>query len=90
MDAETSCRFGYGQHTAVPKPVVARAKHVLMDDVFHPQSGEASVAAPRPGRSAGTKPLLIEDVGDFGIDVIVEEHFDELDNESRCLYLLCG
>ena len=90
MDAETSRRFGFGQHSAVPKSVVARAKRVLMDEIRDAQGGEASIAAPRPRRSAGTKSLLVEDVGDLGIDVIVEELVDELDDDVGGVFTCCA
>ena len=88
VDAEASCRFRCRQHAAVAKSVVARAKRVSMDEIGDAQRGETSAAAPRSGRSAGTKSLLIEDVGDFGIDVIVEELVHELDDRGRRLDLL--
>ena len=81
MHAEASRRLCCGQHAAVAKPVVARAQRVCMDEVGDAQSGEASLAAPWPSRSAGTKSLLVEDVGDLGIDVIVEKLVDELDDQ---------
>ena len=90
VDPEASCSFGCRQHTAVAKPVVARAQCVSMDEVGNAQRGEASLAAPRSRRSAGTKPPLVEDVGDLGIDVIVEKLVDEFDDRSRCFDLLCG
>ena len=80
VDAEASRRFRFRQHAAVAKSVVARAKRVSMDEIGDAQGGETSAAAPGSGRSAGTKSLLIEDVGDFGVDVIVEELVDEFDD----------
>jgi hypothetical protein len=89
-DAEMSCSLRYRQHTAVAKPVVARAQRVSMDEVGDVLRCEASVAAPRSGRSAGMKLLLIENVGDFGIDLVVEEFVDELDDLGRGLDLLAS
>ncbi len=90
MNAEASCRFGCHQHTAIAKPVVARANCVTMDEVGDAQRGKAGLAALRPGRSAGTKTPLVEDIGDLCIDVVIEELVDELDNHRRRFYLLCG
>ena len=61
-----------------------------MGEISNAQRGETSAAATRSSRSAGTKSLLIEHVGDFGIDVIVEELVDELDDRGRRLDLLAG
>src|SRR5882762_2273652 len=60
MDAEASRRFCCRQHAAIAKPLVARAKCVSMDKIGDAQGSETSAAAPRSGRSAGTKSLLIE------------------------------
>jgi len=88
VDAEASSRFRCGQHTAVAKPVVARAKRVLMDEIGDAQRGKSSAAASSSSRSTGAKSLLSEDVGDFGIDVVVEELVDKLDDLGRRLDLL--
>src|SRR5215469_17601900 len=86
VDAEASCSLRCCQHTAVAKPIGARANRVLMDDVFHTQCRKASVAVTRPSRSARSKSLLIEDVGDFGIDVVVEQSVYQLDDLGRRLH----
>ena len=85
MDAEASRRFCCRQHAAIAKPLVARAKCVSMDKIGDAQGSETSAAAPRSGRSAGTKSLLIENVGDFGVDVIVQEFVHEFDDGRRRL-----
>ena len=59
-----------------------------MNEICNAQCGEAAVAAPWPGRTAGTEPLLVEDVRDRAIDVVVEELVDELDDSWRRLHLL--
>ena len=46
---------------------------------------EDSVLAARPGGAAGLKTSLIEPVGDLGVDVVVQESIDELDELCRCL-----
>ncbi len=88
MDVEASGRFRCRQHAAVAKSVVARAKCVSMDEIGDAQCGEASAAAPGSGRSAGTKSLLIENVGDFGVDVMVQEFVHKFDGGCRRLDLL--
>ena len=90
MNAEANSSFGCHQHTAVAKPIIARAERVSMDEVGNAQRGEAGMAAPRSSRSAGTKLLLVEDVCDLGIDVVIEELVDELDDHGGCPYLLRG
>ena len=67
MNAEANSSFGCHQHTAVAKPIIARAERVSMDEVGNAQRGEAGMAAPRSSRSAGTKLLLV--VGDMSPDV---------------------
>ena len=88
MDVEASGRFCYRQHAAVAKSVVARAKCLSMDEIGDAQGGETSAAAPGSGRSAGTKSLLIENVGDFGVDVMVQEFVHKFDGGWRRLDLL--
>ena len=88
MDVEASSRLRCRQHAAVAKSVVARAKCVSMDEIDDAPGSETSAAAPRSGRSAGTKSLLIENVGDFGVDVIVLEFVHEFDDGRRRLDLL--
>jgi len=90
VDTETSCGFRCRQHTAATKSVIPRAKRVSMDEIGNPQGGKRSAAAPRSSLSAGPKSLLIEDVSDFGVDVIVKEFVHELDNHGRGLHLLSG
>lgn len=90
VDADAGRRFCRGQHAAVAKSIVARAQRVSMDKEGNAQRGEASVAAPWSSRSARTKPLLVEDAGDFVIDVIVEELVDELDGERYVDPILCS
>src|SRR5713226_10431925 len=90
VDTEANRRFRFRQHAAVAKSVVARTNRVFMDEICDAQRGESSAAAPASGRSAGMKSLLIENVGDFGIDVVVQELVDEFDDPGRCLDLLRG
>ena len=90
VDAEASCSFRCRQHTAATKSVVPRGQRVSMDEIGNAQGGKRSAAASRSSRSAGPKSLLIEDVSDFGIDVIVEEFVHELDDHGRGLHLLSG
>ncbi|MEN6426742.1 MAG: hypothetical protein ABFE13_15390 [Phycisphaerales bacterium] len=61
-----------------------------MDKIGHSQGGETGIASPRSCRSAGAKSLLVEQVGDLGIDVVVEEFVDQLDDLRLRLHLLRG
>src|SRR5215475_2928342 len=70
VDAEASRGFRLRQHTAVTKSIVARAKGIPMDDIGDELRAERNLATTSSGRSAGAKSLLVEDVGDFGIDVV--------------------
>ena len=80
VDAEVSCRFRRRQHPAVAKPIVSRANFVSMHEIGDTQSGKCSAAASRSSRSTGPKSLPIEDISDFGIDVVIEEFVHELDD----------
>ena len=90
VDAEASCRFRSRQHTAAAKSIVSRGKQVSMDEIGDAEGGKSSAAASRSGRSAGAKSLLIKYVGDFGIDMVVEEFVHELDDHRGRLHLLSG
>ena len=61
-----------------------------MGEIGHPQVGEAGVGLASTRRTAGTNSLLVQDVGDLGIDVIVEELVDEFDHHLLGLDLLRG
>jgi hypothetical protein len=61
-----------------------------MGEVGHPQLREAGVGLIAAGRTAGPNCLLVEDVGDLGIDGIVEELVDQFDHRLLGLDLLRG
>lgn len=90
VDSEASGRFRFGQHAAVAKPIVARAQRISMDEIGDAQRGEASFAVPWSSRCAGTKSLPVEDVCDLGIDTVIKELVDELDDRGRRFDLLRG
>src|ERR1700686_2004198 len=90
MDSETGCRLLFCQHSSVSKAIVARTEPILMDKIGDPQIGETSLAPPRSCRSAWPKSLVIEEVGDLGINVIVKELVDEFDDLRLGLDLLRG
>jgi hypothetical protein len=60
----------------------------LVDEISDAQVREPGVGLARSRRTPGTNSLLVQDLGDFGKDVIVEERVDEFDD--RCLDLLRG
>jgi hypothetical protein len=90
VDAEASSRFCRCQHTAAAKPIVSRANFVSMHEIGDTQSGKFSAAASRSSRSTGLKSLPIEDISDFGIDVVIEEFVHKLDDPGLGLHLLSG
>ena len=61
-----------------------------MGEVGHSQVREAGVGVVAAGRTAGPNCLLVENVGDLGIDVIVEELVNQFDHRLLGLDLLRG
>ena len=59
-----------------------------MGEIGHPQVREAGVGLVAAGRTAGPNCLLVEDLGDLGIDVIIEEPVDQFDHRLQGLDLL--
>src|ERR1700739_2926481 len=90
VNAKAIGGFHFRQHAAFSKSIIARAKRVSMGEISNAQRGETSTAATRSGRPAGTKSLLIEDVGDFGIDMVVEKPIHHLNDRGWRLDLLAG
>jgi hypothetical protein len=62
----------------------------MKGEIGHSQIGESRVGLATTRRTAGAYPLFIQDVGDFGIDVIIEELVDEFDHLRLGLHLLRG
>lgn len=61
-----------------------------MGEIGHPQVREAGVGLVAAGRTAGPNCLLVEDLGDLGIDVIIEEPVDQFDHRLQGLDQLRG
>jgi hypothetical protein len=77
MDAEAGCSFGSHQHTAIAKPVVARAKRISMDEVGDAQRGKAgSVAIGRfailcsDGEELESDEADVESIGGEGLEAL--------------------
>ncbi len=90
MDSELRGRLGLRQHSSVSQPVMARTESVMKREVGHSQLGKPRVSLATTRRTARTYPPFVQDVGDLGIDVIVEELVDEFDHLWLGLHLLCG
>jgi len=90
MNVETRRRFLFRQHSSLPQAIMARSKLILVDEIGDPQRREAGILATAARSFARAVPLPVEDVGDLGIDVIVEEFVDEFDNAGLRLDLLGG
>ena len=88
VDIETRGRFLFCQHSALSQPVVARAQLVFVDEIGNAQGREAGVVAAASRRLARTISVLVEEFGDLGIDVVVEELVDEFDDAGLRLDLL--
>ena len=59
-----------------------------MDEIGHSQVGKLHVSLATAHRAAGTNSFFVQDVGDLGIDVIVQELIDECDDIWLGLHLL--
>ena len=68
--------------------MVAGAEPVLVGEIGDPQGGELRVGLTTPCGTAGTDAALVQNVGDFGIDVVVEERVDQFDHLGIGLDLL--
>src|SRR5689334_4130469 len=90
MDSEPRSRLGLRQHSSVSQPVVARTEAVPNDEIGHSQIGEPRAGLATTRRTARAYPLFVQDVGDLGIDVIVEEPVEEFEYGPLGLYLLRG
>ena len=62
----------------------------MKGEIGHSQVGESRVGLATTRRTARAYPLFVQDVGDLGIDVIVEELVDEFDHLRLGLHLLRG
>src|SRR5271166_3434479 len=90
MDAEARCGLRFGQHSSASQSVEARTEPVLVSEIGDAQCGESSVGLALPRGAARANSLFVEDVGDLGINVVVEELVDEVDDLWKGLYLLRG
>ena len=61
-----------------------------MREIRNSLRAEARVLAPGPSRPAGTKASLVEQIGDLGVDVVIEEPVDELHDLRRRFHFLRG
>jgi hypothetical protein len=87
-DSETRSCLSPRQQSPIPEPVVAGAEAVLIGEIGDPEGGELRVRLTLPRRTAGADSAAVQNVGDFGIDVAVEEHVDEFDDLGIGLDLL--
>ena len=90
VDIEARSRFPFCQHSAIAKSIIARAEAVAVDEIGDPQGREAGIVAAAPRGSSRAKSSLVEEFGDLGIDVFVEELVDQFDDTGLRLHLLRG
>src|SRR5712691_6915841 len=90
MDPEASCRILLRQQSSVSKSIVAQAQPVTMDEIGHSQGRKPCIASAASRRSSRPKSVFVEELGDLGISVIVEELVDTLNDLRRRLDLLRG
>ena len=62
----------------------------MKGEIGHSQVGEPRVGLATTRRTTGAYPLFVQDFGDLGIDVIVEQLVDEFDHLRLGLHLLRG
>ena len=76
--------------STLPDPAVARSGSAArtVDEIGDPQGGECALGLTASCRAAGTKASLVEDVGDFGVNVVFEESVHQLDDLGLRLNLL--
>ena len=70
-DSEMRRRILPRQQPAPPEPVVAGSEPVLIGEIGDAQCGESSVGLASTCRTAGMDSSIVQNVGDFGVDVIV-------------------
>ena len=80
MDPKAIGEFVLRQQPAGAQSIVAHSKAVGVHDVLYTLRRESRAATSGPGRSAGTEPAVVEDVGDPVVEVMVEQLVDELDD----------
>jgi len=80
VDPKAGSEFLLREEAASAQSVAARAKLVPLHDILHALTSESRAMPSGPRRSTWTKPPSVEDVGDLGIDVIVEQSVDEVDD----------
>jgi hypothetical protein len=90
MDTKPRCGFLFGQHSAFPQAIISRAWVVLVDEIGDTQRGETGITAPAKGSFAWSMALLIKQFRDLGIDMVIEEPIDELDDAGLRFDLLGG
>ena len=88
VNAETICHLLLVQHSALAKPIIARAQAVGVHEIGYVLGRKAVSRSAWSRGCARTKPSLVEYGGDFGVNVVVEQLINQLHDLWRCLDLL--
>lgn len=66
------------QHSPLTKPIISRTQAIGVREIGYVLGRKAVVRPAWTCRCFRVKPSLIEDAGDFGIDMVVEQSINEL------------
>jgi hypothetical protein len=87
MDIEPICHLLPVQHSSRAKAIIARAKvvgmHEICDAFWSKAIGPSAARADPPGKTA-----LVEYVGDFRVNVVIEQFVEQFHDLFLRLYLL--
>jgi hypothetical protein len=78
MDTEAICHLSLVQHSALAKPIIARAEAVGVREIGYVLGRKAVSRSARSRGCARTKPSLVEYGGDLGVNVVIEQLIDQL------------
>ena len=90
MNTKSGGGLLFRQHPSVSKSVVPRAQPVALSEISDFRGSKTRIALPALRCAPGAQALLVEQVSYLGVDVVVEEPIDKLDDLRRRLDLLWG
>ena len=88
MDTEAFCHLPLVQHSALAKPIIARAKAVGVHKIGYVLRRKAVSRSAWSRGCARTKPALVKYSCDFGVDVVVEQLVHQMHDLGPRLNLL--
>ena len=88
MNAQTIGHLLLVQHSPLTKPIIARTQAIGVHEIGYVLGRKAVSRSAWSRGCSRAKPSLIEDGGDFGIDMVVEQFIDQCHDLWWCLDLL--